>query len=199
MRRAGSMIRGGTFPVPVMPAWLVGGGAVLALLAIAGIDRILLARPSLELPVAAGLDESAHLGTAVLMLAALPRLPLSGAAIALGATVAIDIDHLPALLGWQGLTLAGERPLTHALWVPVLMLAASCLLPGNVRAALRWAALGVAIHFVRDAATGGIPAFWPVTADPLRVPHAAYLIALAGCVLAALALQWSDGPSAQEQ
>lgn len=197
MRGAGSMIRSRALPTPAVPAWAVGGGAALALLAIAGIDRLLLTH--LSLPVAAGLDEPAHVGTAGLLLAALPRVPLRGAAVALGATVAIDVDHLPALLGWHGLALAGERPLTHALWVPLFLLAASRLLIGRGRAVLRWATLGVAIHLVRDAATGGIPAFWPVTADPVRAPHAAYLIALAGCALAALVMRWEGGLRAQEK
>lgn len=190
------MRRTHVFPAP---AWVVGGGAALVLLAIAGIDRLLATHPSLPLPVAAGLDEPAHLGTAALVLATMPRLPLPGATVALGATVAIDLDHLPALLGWQGLALAGERPLTHALWVPLLMLAAAGLLPERGRSALHWAALGVAIHFVRDAATGGIAAFWPVTADPLRVPHLAYLITLAGCALAALVLWRGGEPTVQER
>lgn len=195
--RTGAGIRRLASPLLAVLPRAVGGGAVLVL--IVAIDRVLLTRPPLPLPIAGVLDELAHLGTAALILAALPRPPRLGVASALVATVAIDSDHLPALLGWHGLDLAGERPLTHALWVPLLLLAASFVLPVRLRAILRWGALGVAIHFLRDAATGGIAALWPLTTAPHMVPHRGYLVVLAACWFVAVAQRAGRAPTGREK
>ena len=70
------------------------------------------------------MDEPAHLATglvfvlALLTLARSRRAPLSFLAAAVVASVAIDLDHLPGLLGWHGLTQGTPRPYTHSLATP---------------------------------------------------------------------------------
>jgi inner membrane protein len=137
-------------------------------------------------------DEPAHLATSVIVLLALfgPRRLLrhrSAAATALAASVAIDLDHLPLYV--EGLpvdvSVDGGRPFTHSL--------STVLGLGALAAGVRWrrtvlaaASSGVALHFVRDIATGeGLPLWWPWEHKSRKIRYEIYSRSL--LVLAAVA------------
>ena len=125
------------------------------------------------------LDEPAHLATAGLALLVLGVRGLP-ALLALAGSVGIDADHVPLYLGVPHVEAAGGRPLTHSLLTLAVLGALSLRWPH-----LRWVALGVALHLLRDAFTGpGVPLLWPLDVVVL-LPYAPYAVLLAG--LAAVA------------
>ena len=129
------------------------------------------------------LDESAHLATSWIVLAAfLPRRARRLFPWALVGSVVIDVDHVPLYL-WDALAAApGARPVTHSLLtVAVLALAGVAVgTRSRLRAPLLGLALGVALHLVRDVGTGpGVPLLWPAGPATLVVPYAAYLLVVA--------------------
>jgi len=155
------------------------------------VDSIF-ARYSPSLPVAAVLDESAHLATAVLVLSALRR-PLPSALVVgmLFGSVAIDVDHIPLVLGWHVLTEGTSRPYPHSWISPAIAAAMSSRLPGRARIALQGVAVGFLIHFLRDAATGdGFALLWPFTSTSVRTPYWCYaaLLLMVGARSAVLPL-----------
>ena len=156
---------------------LLARGAALAPLVV-GLADLALRRPR-PLPVAAALDEAAHVATTVAILSVYPRtMDAASALTALAASVAIDADHVPGdLFGWHVLGRAGERPYPHALLTVALLWAAGMRANANHgwRRLSRSAALGVLSHLLRDAATGGVPALWPVSRRQFRVPYPPYL------------------------
>lgn len=125
------------------------------------------------------LDEPAHLATSGLVLGAL--LPASGlqrAAVpvlaALAGSVLIDVDHVPLYLGVPHVADPGGRPYSHSLLTVLLLLAAGAALPRR-RAVLSGLGAGVALHFVRDVATGpGVALLWPVHRPAFVEPYAGY-------------------------
>jgi len=133
------------------------------------------------------LDEPAHLATALLLLLACRRrislVLVVGAA--LGAC-AIDLDHLPAMLGQVGLTEGTVRPYTHALPTLVALLAGAVATRGATRTGLLGAALGFGSHLWRDMGTGGVALLWPLTRANVDLPYAAYFAAVLVSLLAAL-------------
>jgi inner membrane protein len=158
---------------------------LLALAAIAGLDRVRTAR-KWPVPVDGTLDEPAHLLTAALLLAAAPRPPAARfAAWALAGSVAIDVDHVPLYLGHMPTVVPGGRPVTHSLPTVAALLAGAGVARGPARTALAGLAAGVCLHFVRDFATGGfgVPLLWPFRRVDVRVPYPAY----AGLLVAAAA------------
>lgn len=140
------------------------------------------ARSSLSLPVAGALDECAHLATAILILAALRgSMPKAFVVGVLAGSIAIDVDHVPLVLGWRFLTEGTSRPYTHS-WVSP---AAAAIASGRCKSRqdiLAGVAVGILTHFVRDAATGdGLALLWPMTTTSVRAPYwgyAALMIAL---------------------
>ncbi|WP_158550865.1 metal-dependent hydrolase [Geodermatophilus sp. TF02-6] len=155
-----------------------------ALAAVPAIDAVLATRPW-PLAVEGALDESAHLLTAGLFLAALPpnRLRILVPWALLGA-VAIDLDHIPLYLWGVGAGLG--RPGTHSLTSVLVLLLFSRLAP-RWRLPLSGLALGVVLHLGRDLATGpGVPLFWPAATTGVLVPYSAYLAALAGAAAVAV-------------
>jgi inner membrane protein len=141
--------------------------------------------------VAYGLvDEPAHLATCLVLLLALATLlarrpSQAFIAAALVAAVAIDIDHIPAYLGWDGLTGTLPRPYSHSLLALAVLLLAARAAGGRGRQILLGAAFGVGAHLLRDLATGpGVPLFWPLHQAAVTVPYAIYLGALGLAVLA---------------
>ena len=134
-------------------------------------------------------DEAAHFATALLLLQGLPpRLRRRIARPALFASVAIDLDHLPAYLGHDFLMVGygSARPATHSLVTPLVLLALALALRRHRRLFLGLA-LGVALHFFRDLAEGngsGVPLLWPLSDHAFSYPHATYLVLIA-CVVAA--------------
>ncbi|MCW2608359.1 MAG: rane-bound metal-dependent hydrolase [Frankiales bacterium] len=130
------------------------------------------------------LDEPAHLATAGLVLLAAGVVD-SRALLVLAGSVGIDADHVPLYLGVPHVEAAGGRPLTHS-----LLTLAVLLLLGLRWPALRWLAAGVALHLLRDVATGpGLPLLWPADVVVL-LPYALYAAVLAG--LTAVALRRRD-------
>jgi hypothetical protein len=129
-------------------------------------------------------DECAHLCTCLLVFWALGR-PASQRflASALLASVAIDIDHVPARLGSDWLTAGTPRPYTHSLLtIGVVLVGAVGWRRG--RAALLGVAFGLAVHFWRDLSeTGsGVALLWPWSDRSFQLPHVAYLAAMAAIV-----------------
>jgi membrane-bound metal-dependent hydrolase YbcI (DUF457 family) len=106
------------------------------------------------------------------------------------ASVAIDLDHLPAKLATRGLLYGNlPRPYTHALWLLALLIllavaaARRARAPGHARAALAagvfaGASWGLASHFLRDITTAPISLLWPVSGAWLQIPYGWYLSAL---------------------
>ena len=147
------------------------------------------------------MDEPAHLATglvfvvALLTLARSRRAPLSFVAAAVVASVAIDLDHLPELLGWHGLTQGTPRPYTHSLATPVVLIAVGALLGGRAKPIAFGAAFGVCAHLFRDLCTGpGLALAWPLSGAAVRLPYLAFaagLILTAAAVAAATARRGS--------
>lgn len=130
------------------------------------------------------LDESAHLATASLLVAALP-LPRSDPFLlgALAGAVLIDADHLPGEFGWDIITRGSGRPMPHSLPTIGLTLLITTLARGPWRAALSGATCGLLTHLMRDGATGGMPLWWPRDKRRVQIPYAWYFMLLAGAGL----------------
>jgi membrane-bound metal-dependent hydrolase YbcI (DUF457 family) len=134
-------------------------------------------------------DEPAHLATAGLCLLALGgvldgRLPASFVCAALAASVAIDADHIPGYLGWDGLAGGVARPYPHGLLLVLALLGSGFALRGRYRHVLFGLSFGVAAHLLRDSATGpGISPAWPFDGRTLAIPYLAYAAALLAALL----------------
>jgi inner membrane protein len=152
---------------------------LLALAGVCALDAVQAARPW-PVPIVGLLDEPAHLLTAWLALAALGLAGLRGASrllpwVLLG-SVALDADHVPLYLWGEPVAHHGGRPVTHAAVTVVVLLAVAALTRARARTAALGLAAGVALHLVRDVATGpGIPLLWPLDGTDVRLPYAAYL------------------------
>jgi inner membrane protein len=141
-----------------------------------GIADILLQLNFLQWPLGAVLDEPAHLATAVLLLAVLARRPLRAAmmcGVVLG-SVLIDADHIPIALAFRPLVAATGRPYTHGLLTVVVVLVLSRCFRGDWRALVAGISLGIALHLVRDMATGGVPLLWPLYWHSMEWPYPVY-------------------------
>jgi inner membrane protein len=137
------------------------------------------------LPVEGVRDGVAHLLTAWLFLAAVPNVVARFAGWVLVGAVVIDLDHVPLYVWHMGAVTQDGRPVSHSL-VTILVLLALAGVDRRLRTPLLGLALGVALHLVRDVATGpGIPLAWPVSAANVRVPYAVYVAAITGLALAA--------------
>ena len=157
---------------------------------ILGLDLLWSVVASSTAPTEFGaVDEPAHLATALLLLLALftlarPRTPsMSFLAAALIASVALDLDHIPGLLGWQGLTGGAPRPYTHSLMTPLVLIVVGGFAGGRIRPVAFGAAFGVGAHLFRDLCTGpGVAILWPLSSAAVRLP---YLVFAMGLVLTA--------------
>jgi inner membrane protein len=147
----------------------------------------------------ATIDEPAHLATCLVGLLALsavlvPRPSTEFLAAALAASVAIDVDHIPGYLGWDGFTGTLPRPYSHSLLVVAVLLVVGRAATGRGRQILLGTAFGVGAHLLRDLATGpGVPLLWPVHNAAVVMPYAVYLGALALAVLATAARRFPVG------
>jgi membrane-bound metal-dependent hydrolase YbcI (DUF457 family) len=136
-------------------------------------------------------DEPAHLATCAILVLALAalggrRLPLAFVAAALLASVAIDLDHLPGYLGWDGLIGQAPRPLTHSLLPVLVLLGCGFLAPRRYKPAMFGIAFGISAHLLRDVATGpGVPLLWPLP-DVVAAPYGAFAVLLALLAVAAV-------------
>jgi inner membrane protein len=162
---------------------------VAAVAVVVLVDAALTAR-SWSAPAEALLDESAHLLTAWLFLAAAGVRRRAVVLAVLAGSVLIDLDHVPLYLGVHGVAPGGGRPVVHSLLTAAVLLLVS--LAWRRRAASLVAlAAGVCLHLVRDVATGpGVPALWPLVTDSLRVPHPVYLAGLGAVALVACLRRW---------
>ena len=151
-------------------------------------------------PIAYALvDEPAHLATCVVLLLAIAtvargRLSPLFVGAALIASVAIDLDHVPDLLGSHLVTGGLPRPYTHSIGLVVLLVAlATVLKRGEQRQVALGSAFGVCAHLLRDAATGpGVPLLWPLSNGVVKLPYLAYAAALV-LVAAGAALMTRSG------
>jgi inner membrane protein len=137
-------------------------------------------------------DETAHLLTAILLLSLLPKaLPDRFFAGALVGAVAIDLDHLPLILGSDLLTRETNRPLSHSLLSIMVALALAAIAPARWRATLLGIGAGFALHFWRDMATStaGVPLLWPLQKTGFVLPYSVYFASLIACVAVMAARQ----------
>lgn len=130
------------------------------------------------------LDEIAHAATTLIVLWALgPRVCRRFLLPALVASVAIDLDHIPAQVGYYFLTRGTPRPYTHSLLtiLVVLTLAAVWRRRGSL---LLGVAIGLGIHFWRDMAesNAGVSLLWPFSDHAYALPHSPYLVVMAAFV-----------------
>ncbi len=138
-------------------------------------------------------DEPAHLATCAVLLLAIAafvggRLPLSFVVAAVIATVAIDLDHVPGMLGSHLITGGLPRPYAHSIVsVAALLAVAAVLKRGEQRQIALGLAFGVSAHLMRDVATGpGVPLLWPLSDGVVKMPYAIYPAALLLVSLAAM-------------
>jgi hypothetical protein len=151
-----------------------------------------------EGPWSAGpLDETAHLLTGALMLAALRGFPDRSFAVGLLAmSVLIDLDHVPGRLGYEFLTRGTDRPYTHSL-LTIALIAIVALAWQRRRSLLLGAMVGIAAHFARDLSESrsGVPLLWPWSRHSYTLPHWTYLTAMAAVFTLALWRARSEGRS----
>lgn len=127
-------------------------------------------------------DETAHLMTGLLVLAALPRAP--DAWFALGVicgSVLIDLDHLPQYLGDYWWTAGTQRPHSHSL-LTLIVLAVLAFLWRSRRSLMLGLLVGVAFHLWRDMSenqTSGVPLLWPRSDHSYTSAHWPYLATVA--------------------
>jgi membrane-bound metal-dependent hydrolase YbcI (DUF457 family) len=160
-------------------------------------------------------DEPAHLATGLLFLLALVTLMRSRRpapsfiSAAVVASVAIDLDHVPGLLGWHGLTEGAPRPYTHSLVTPLALIVVGLMARGRARPIAFGAAFGVCAHLVRDLCTGpGVALLWPLSSAAVRLPYVVFALVLvwtAGVIAVAAArpgrspssgrTKWPEAPS----
>jgi len=145
--------------------------------------------PAPTITQTAALDEPAHLLTAAIILAALPRLSAATRLTALVGSVGIDLDHIPLYVFGSAFAVDGGRPQSHSLAAVLVLLSAARLVPAAARAYLVGAGLGVMLHLVRDAGTGpGVPLLWPFWPHAVRMPYFVYLVALGVAAIVAAVL-----------
>lgn len=143
-------------------------------------------------------DEPAHVATCLVALLAVVaisgrRPPLPFVLAALVASFAIDVDHIPAYLGWNGLTGTLPRPYSHSLVVVLLLAGFGLAFRGRARQVSYGLAFGVATHLFRDLATGpGVPFLWPLTDATFTLPYAVCAVLLGLAALAAPARRGLD-------
>lgn len=148
-----------------------------------------------EEPWSAGpLDETAHLLTGALVLAAVRGRP--GRSFGLGLlsmSVLIDLDHVPGRLGDEFLTRGTERPYTHSL-LTIAVIALAALAWRRRRSLLLGAMVGIAAHFARDLSESrsGVPLLWPWSHHSYTLPHWTYMAAMAAVLGVALWRAWSE-------
>lgn len=156
-------------PTPAGLALAAGGLVLSDRLSRVGGDAVLPGGP---------FDEIAHGLTALLVIWALGRAVSERFMVpALIASVTIDLDHVPQLLGTDVLTVGTPRPYTHSLLTIVVALVAARLwrTQGGRRVALG-VALGLALHFWRDLceSSTGVSLLWPFSDHVFALPFWSY-------------------------
>jgi inner membrane protein len=156
------------------------------LVAVIAAADVVLQRRRLPRPLIALLDEPAHAATTALLLDASPVRPSPKTyREALIASVLLDADHVPSELGWDVLRRGAARPYAHT----AVGIAAAAAPAG------RGAAIGIATHLVRDAASGpGVTLGWPVFKRSQRVPAPLYHALIATAAARAAWRRGAPGP-----
>ena len=165
--------------------------ALVAAIVIAATDH-LRRRVDHPLMLDGGLDEIAHLATAILAITGLARQrPPRFAGSLLVASVAIDLDHIPSYMGMKWLNRDTPRPYPHSLLTLLVVAMLGTLWRGQ-RLAILGAFAGIALHFWRDLSEpgGGVALLWPLTKRSFSVPYAWYAITIA--ILAILTIRSMD-------
>ena len=103
--------------------------------------------------------------------------------------VAIDIDHIPGLLGLHFLDNGAPRPYTRSRLTVAAVLEVALAVRGQARglALLAWAAL--VLHFFRDLAEPhgpGVALLWPASSHAFTIGYLWYVIPVAALAGAAL-------------
>lgn len=174
------------------PLFAVGPAGVAAALAIIVATTAIRRPNSYAFALAAVVDELGHAATGVLVVAALAPRPSRFAWGLLAASLLIDADHLPRVLGSDWLTQGTPRPYPHSLLTVAVVLMAGFAI-GRRRPRARLVAGGVALglvaHFLRDLGEGGggVPLWWPLSEVSPEMPRALYVglmvaLAVAGAV-----------------
>jgi membrane-bound metal-dependent hydrolase YbcI (DUF457 family) len=132
------------------------------------------------------LDEPAHLATTLVVLLApafglarrieLPELWFAAGALIAGN--AIDVDHIPLLLGSDVLSAGTAHPYPHSLATVAALLLLALAVPGRARRVFTGAATGVLLHLFRDLATWRVSLLWPVANVSSHVPYHVYAAVL---------------------
>jgi inner membrane protein len=133
-------------------------------------------------------DETAHLLTGALVLAALRGCPDRSFAVGvLAMSVLVDLDHVPALAGSNVITGGTDRPYSHSL-LALAVLGLAALAWRARRPLLVGVAIGLAAHLARDLTESGsgVPLAWPLGRDSSTLPHWTYLVAIGAVVAIAL-------------
>lgn len=157
---------------------------LLAPIIIDVIDRS--ARSASSLLVHGLRDEAGHLLTAYVCASGLIalRMPLTLTVVLLGG-VLIDMDHILQLSGAIDAVPGSSRPGSHSLAIPIIALIVATI---DRRRVWVWISFAVSFgtHLVRDMATGTVPLFWPLAADPVSITYDLYAVALLAFVGIAL-------------
>ena len=152
--------------------------AVIAAVAFCFAADLVLHFVGIGYPASGVLDDPAHLATAIVVVAALRPRSARFAAALLIASVAIDLDHLPDLLGIDTLNPGTARPITHSFATAAAfgLLAAAV---SRSRAIGAGVTAGMLAHFFRDVASeAGVPLLWPFSTTEVSVPYVSYAVAL---------------------
>lgn len=157
---------------------LVSAIGIAGIIAIALIDQYLGAETR-SIPVIAAMDYVAHLATTFILLAAFLRVVsyyfLAGAVVG---SLILDVGHIPILLSDIEFTQITSRPSSHSLLVAVVFILPILLTRGRYQALFVGICFGNAFHLFRDAATGGIPLWWPFSASSVELAYAPYVMTL---------------------
>ncbi len=160
--------------------------AIVGCLGAIGASDLLLRRwEAPPLGIVALLDESAHACTGVVALGALGEtfeLPVLLAVLV--GSVAIDLDHVPGMLGSDLLILpraTWTRPCTHSLPSLAAVTVAGLLVGGTARRPVLVAAAAHAVHYFRDItepSRAGVPLLWPLSDRVYALGYGWYVAAL---------------------
>jgi membrane-bound metal-dependent hydrolase YbcI (DUF457 family) len=172
----------------------VPSSAVAAAVGLILVSDALLPESGEPVWLAGSLDELAHLANGVVVLGVLgPYVDRRLARGLIGASVLIDIDHVPHNAGAGWLTAGTVRPYPHSLLTLMGSAAIFWALRRRApRADATRTALGVLIglsgHFLRDLAVPatGMPLLWPINNRAFSIPRRLYVASLAGAVVRSL-------------
>lgn len=136
------------------------------------------------------LDETAHAATGLIMLAAVGRVFEGRVVVAvLCASVLIDLDHVPAMLGSTFLTAGTPRPYTHSLATLVLCGLVAVVSRGATQRIALAVVAALCLHFLRDLAEPGGPGvslLWPLSSRAFTVGYVWYAVVMLGLTAVAL-------------